>query len=143
MVSIKVEEMEMSNKFNIGSWLITANWLHPIWNQWLVSCVTLADFPNTKPATKQNSNKTHEICVHAIRPDSPIKYDHSISKDGYINLLTPTDQCLQLTYGCDALAREKLEGAIEEIKKGILLPDEDYRSRWEDYFGVTSFTRNS
>lgn len=138
---IRATPMIHSNKYTVAAYLIESNGFHPMWNQWIASCITLKDFEGEEKAIKQTPDKTHEISVLAINPDSPIKPD--IGDGDVIITLSPPDQVIQITAASDEEAKEKLDMAIELIKVAKLSPDSDYRSLWEQVIGGKTFKSES
>lgn len=51
-------------------WLLTGDW-HPIWPQFVISVVTLADQPGRPPAKLHFPGATHELVVMALNPGEP------------------------------------------------------------------------
>lgn len=135
---IKVEEMTAKNEFSVGHWLVNSDVFHPAWNQWIVSCVTLAGECDGAAPVKIDANNTHEIVVFALDPEKPVTFDH----DGPWPHLRPIDHVIQIAAENDASARERVENAISMIEKGLLSPDSDFRSLWENVLkGKTFYKR--
>lgn len=55
-----------------GTWLITAPAYHPVWSQYMMSAVGLADHPDLGDAYKKFPGATHELLVAALHPDTPV-----------------------------------------------------------------------
>lgn len=53
----------------VCAWLITSPGWHPLWSQYLLSVIDLADHPNMAPATHHYPGATHELLVLALNPE--------------------------------------------------------------------------
>lgn len=51
-------------------WLLTGDW-HPLWSQFAISVVSLADKPGHQPARLHFPGATHELVVMALNPGQP------------------------------------------------------------------------
>jgi len=147
-----------SSNFNIQAWkmkhtneplalkLNPVNYLiqgpfHPLWNQWILSLVCLADFEGAEPAKKESPDMTHEIIVAAVNPDFKVN-PNEIPKD--LKLLIPRDVVKQFKVPVDLDAEDLASKIIKYIIDGHLSPDQDYRSVWnqiieksaEHYWGL-------
>ncbi|MDH2425757.1 hypothetical protein [Sphaerisporangium sp. TRM90804] len=52
----------------LDGWIITAPTWHPLWSQYTLNVMTLADMPGVPAATRQRPGVTHELLVAALDP---------------------------------------------------------------------------
>jgi hypothetical protein len=87
----------------VSHWLVTAPRFHPLWSQYSLSILRLADIPGMRPARKSHPDVTHEVCCVAINPDGgwqtvDTMMDYctpSHPKYGKLPILTPVNLATQ------------------------------------------------
>ncbi len=119
-------------------WLLTGNW-HPIWTQFVLTVVTLADRPGAPPARLQHPGMTHELIVVALDPgEPPRRHSATLIETGGLRgvggWLEPVDVVQQFT-ATDEEMRQVAELAAQACIDGILMPSTDdartfYREQW-------------
>lgn len=76
------------------AYLIDAPGFHPLWSQYVLSVVTLADVEGVPPATLKFPGATHELLVIALNPDAGPQTVESLATGaaaGRIQYLTPVN----------------------------------------------------
>jgi hypothetical protein len=53
----------------LDAFIITAPGWHPLWSQYMLALITLADLPGQPPATLERPGATHQIITMAMDPD--------------------------------------------------------------------------
>lgn len=106
-----------TNKATLDAWIITAPVWHPLWSQYFLGLITLADVPGTPPAEKDRPDVTHQIIVVALNPEYGPYGIHSV-RDDALHYLRPgnigeqftatDDQAVELTELCAHAATEGL-----------------------------------
>ena len=106
------------NPAALDGWIITADHWHPLWSQYLLSLVTLADVEGAPPANKRSAEVTHELTVLALDPDHG-PYEAATYGTSDLRYLTPVniaeqftatdDQALRITHLC---VRAVLDGRL-------------------------------
>lgn len=80
----------------LDAWIITAPVWHPVWSQYLLSLVTLADVPGVEPAQKESPEVTHQVIVMTLNPEhGPYDARHLTGDD--LRYLTPGNIGQQFT----------------------------------------------
>ncbi|KKM27097.1 hypothetical protein LCGC14_1578220 [marine sediment metagenome] len=108
----------------IGFWLIHAPWMHLAWSWHVASIVHLRPIDGAK-ATFQFEEATHEFMVVAIDPNHEPTLDHKSFK-----FLRPISICQQFLARSDDKAVQTVEIQMENVAKGGLSLDSDYRGAW-------------
>jgi len=130
---------EGSAPAHLVHYLIEGNF-HPLWNQWALSLVSLADISGIPPAAKHHPDNTHEIMIISVNPDFKINPDKSPGR-GW--MLHPFDVAKQFKVPMDMDAEDLAKNCVKAICDGAMSPDQDFRSIWnkiidstaEHYFG--------
>ena len=118
----------------LGTWLVEGPF-HPMWDQWLVSVITLSHIDGVQDAHQQFPGATHELSMIAINPERRCDID-AFEETGdwgdpaVPKFLTPIDQQVQWSNGTDDEARDIGALAIRTIANGHASPDSDYRAWW-------------
>lgn len=125
-----------TRKAGLVWWLITAPLAHPVWSQYLLSVITLADRPDQAPAYLHFPGATHELMVVALNPGvPPQRYTaESLESGATINYLEPLNVVEQFTATDDEM-RELAELACGGVVNGRLNPEtadapERIREHW-------------
>ena len=63
------ENYRDSHPAGLDSWIITAPCWHPLWSQYNLGVVSLADHPGIPKAKLQRPGVTHELSVVALNPE--------------------------------------------------------------------------
>ena len=91
--------------------------LHPLWEHYALSLVSLADQKGLPPAVKQRPDYTHEILIVAFDPMAePQPYDIHTHR-----LLTPPNYVYQFRAESDDRASALADAAARALKSGRLL----------------------
>lgn len=118
----------------IAGWVITAPAWHPLWSQYFLGVVSLADLPGVPPPVLHFPGATHEIMVIALDPDHG-PYDAEVIGEGHkLKWLLPGNICEQII-ATDEIAREISEGLAHMVVQGLLCPEtgddpDGIRSQW-------------
>lgn len=106
----------------LEGWIITAPCWHPLWSQYVLSAITLADVPGVPPARKLREGVTHELMVLALSPDHGPYDAAKIGAPGSLRFLTPHNVAEQFT-GTDDQARELAALCARAVVDGLLCPE--------------------
>ncbi|WP_181871608.1 hypothetical protein [Sphaerisporangium album] len=105
----------------LDGWIITAPIWHPLWSQYTLSVVTLADIPGVPAANKQRPDVTHELLVAALNPEhGPVRAEDV--QEGSLRLLTPVNIAEQVTT-TDERAVQLAELCARAVVDGVLCPE--------------------
>lgn len=120
-------EGDPTEQTTLGSWLLHCPTSHPWWPWYLLTGVKLFDVEGLPPAHRQYPEAEFELLVMALNPEKPLPAPIGLMA---MPFLSPPDQCHQFHGLTDEKARELLELAARACVGGILVPDQDHRSRW-------------
>jgi hypothetical protein len=105
---------------NLDTWIITAPIWHPLWSQYNLSVVSLADIPGQQDAIKHTPDATHELLVLALNPDhGPYGCE---TRPNDLEVLLPVNISEQFTT-TDDHARELAELCVKAVLDGRLNPE--------------------
>jgi hypothetical protein len=76
----------------LAIWIITAPDAHPLWSQYALSAVTLADLPGVPEARKRNDTVTHELTVLALNPDHGPYDNATVERMRYLGPVNVVEQ---------------------------------------------------
>lgn len=105
----------------LDGWIITAPGWHPIWSQYHLGVVSLADIPGAPPAHRQRPGVTHELNVVALNPDHGPHTPATVLSDG-LRYLTPANIGEQFTT-TDEQARRLGLLCVRAVLDGVLCPE--------------------
>ncbi|MFF5842154.1 hypothetical protein ACFY74_11875 [Streptomyces massasporeus] len=122
-----------SHPAGLEGWIITAPCWHPLWSQYNLGVVSLADIPDLPPANLQRPGVTHELSVVALNPDFG-PYDALHLPAHGLRFLTPVNVAEQFTT-TDDRARELAALCARAVVHGVLCPEtadapERVRAAW-------------
>ena len=133
----------------VSHWLITHPQGHPLWTQYNLCGLRLAEYPNMPPPNKQFPEATHEISLVVLNPEygpyTPEKIaeyaDRSSPKYGKLPFLTPINIAWQMT-GTDEECRKLVSASAFGITTGLLWPEtadapERVRAAWNGSLTAT------
>lgn len=120
----------------VDAWIITAPDRHPLWSQYLLDVLSLADFPGIPPARKHSTDATHELIVVALDPDHGPYNAATAGQPGSLPFLTPVNISEQVT-ATDEQARRLTQLCARAIVDGHLNPEtgdapDRTRAAWSD-----------
>lgn len=113
-------------------WLLEGAW-HPLWHQFILCVVRLADVAGKPPAVLHFPGATHEVAVFALNPPgdggtfgAPTRHPRGViqTKGLSVGYLTPVDVVHQFT-GTDDELREVTALAARAVVDGLLTPSTD------------------
>lgn len=110
-----------SHPAGLDSWIITAPCWHPVWSQYNLGVVSLADHPELPPAKRQRPDATHELSVFALNPEAG-PYDARHLPEGGLRFLTPVNIAEQFTT-TDETARHLAFLCARAVVDGVLTPE--------------------
>ncbi|OSZ58682.1 hypothetical protein OQI_20465 [Streptomyces pharetrae CZA14] len=124
----------------VDAWIISAPHWHPLWWQYLLAVVSLADIPGLPPACKHRPAVTHELQVMALNPDHGPYYPHDAGP-GTLHHLTPVNIAEELATSDDQ-ARRLAARCVQAAVDGILNPEtadapDRIRGAWRTYIDYT------
>ncbi|MCX5495773.1 hypothetical protein OSH11_13750 [Kaistia dalseonensis] len=120
----------------VAAWIVEASWAHPVWHSYLVGLVHLRPDPLVLQPILHRPDATHEFWLFALDPDKPRA--PQISGEQRAAMLFPSNFGAQLACPSDAEAMKTIEAAINEIVRGTLSPDTDFRRDWVARFGASN-----
>lgn len=110
-----------SHPAGLDSWILTGPRWHPIWYQYNLGVVSLADAPGLPPAKLQRPGVTHELTVFALNPEhGPLDARHLPEEP--LPFLTPVNIVEQVTT-TDQRARELAFLCARAVVDGLLWPE--------------------
>jgi hypothetical protein len=109
------------NPAALDAWIITADRWHPLWSQYLLAVVSLADIEGMPPANKRGTDVTHELLVIALNPDHG-PYDAPTATTETLQHLTPVNIAEQFT-ATDDQARRIAFLCVRAVVDGQLTPE--------------------
>lgn len=115
------ENISAPHPATLDCWIINAPSYHPLWSQYTLTVITLADVPGVPPAKKRTPEMTHELMVMALNPEHG-PYEAEQVGEGTLHLLRPGNVAEQFT-GTDEQATELAALAAEAVVHGRLNPE--------------------
>jgi hypothetical protein len=122
---------------SIAGWLVNVRGAHPMWEWWMVSVVHLRPIEGAPPAQKKYPTAEYEFMIFSINPEKCPEPDPAKADDGYPHLV-PIDVVEQFHGVSDKQAARICEDAVRAIVRGLISPDQDYRSAWNRAIQVTA-----
>ncbi|MCX4974259.1 hypothetical protein [Streptomyces sp. NBC_00620] len=128
-------ETHADNPAALDQWILTAPEWHPIWDQYVIGLISLADLPNTPPPFRQRPGVTHELVVFALNPEhGPHEAATFNSRSLAEAVLTPVNVVEQFTC-TDDQARDLVRLCATACVNGVLTPEtgdapDRYRAAW-------------
>lgn len=127
-VKIDIDPTLSGASTTVACWLLNGDW-HPVWGQFVITVVTLADLPDVEPAKLQFPGATHELLVVALNPGSPpVKHKAAaLAKGGFAGVggfLTPVDVVHQFTATDEEMVR-LVELCVKACVDGAMTPSTD------------------
>lgn len=116
----------------IAAYVVFAPLAHPWWSWHTMSIVHLRPWPGdpVKPdADLRDPTMTHEVMVLAIDPQHQDKL--ALDDADTWKFLLPPDVVVQVSLPDDAAAGKMMELVARAVADGMLVPDSDYRERWD------------
>jgi hypothetical protein len=110
-----------SHPAGLDAWIITAPIWHPLWSQYNLGVVSLADIPGLPPANLQRPGVTHELSVVALNPEHGPYDAHNLPTTG-LRFLTPVNIAEQFTT-TDDQARHLARLCARAVVDGVLCPE--------------------
>jgi hypothetical protein len=107
------------NKTTLDAWIITAPYWHPLWSQYVLAVITLADLPGVPPAHKERPDVTHQVLVMTLDPNSG-PYDAATVTE--LHFLQPGNIAAQFTT-TDDQARDLAPLCVRAVVDGLLTPE--------------------
>ena len=120
---------------NLACHLIHAPGSHPMWPWYAMCLIHLRGGPGLPEPHRQFVTATHEVLVAALNPEEPLPDLHDVRG---CRMLEPIDQCVQVCLPTDAAALQMSGLIVRAVCAGVLVPDQDHRSRWADSLAKTS-----
>ncbi|NUS86000.1 MAG: hypothetical protein HOY75_25575 [Streptomyces sp.] len=110
-----------SHPAGLDSWILTGPRWHPVWYQYNLGVVSLADHPGLPPANRRYPDATHELTVFALNPEQgPLDARHL--PEGPLPFLTPVNVVEQITT-TDQRGRELAALCARAVVDGLLWPE--------------------
>lgn len=75
----------------LATWIVTAPIWHPLWSQYMIAVISLADFDGHEPAHRQFPEATHELTVLALNPDKGPHDAETVSSANPAPYMTPVN----------------------------------------------------
>lgn len=110
---------------SVGCWFIYAPWMHMVWAWHYCGLVHLRPVPGqSRQPVKKFPQATHEFLVFALDPTVDVIAER-------LRPLTPVSIVQQFDAANDAHARLIVEDILEEVAKGRVSVDSDFRRVWQ------------
>lgn len=106
----------------LATWIVTAPIWHPLWSQYMIAVVSLADLPDHAPAYLQFPEATHELLVIALNPDKGPYDAASISASNPVSILEPLN-IIEQFIATDEQAILICHGLAHGVCDGMLNPE--------------------
>lgn len=110
-----------SHPASLDTWILSGPRWHPVWFQYTLGVVSLADHPELPPAKRQRPDATHELSLFALNPEAG-PYDARHLPDEPLQFLTPVNIVEQFTT-TDDRARELAFLCARAVVDGRLWPE--------------------
>ncbi|QIG74922.1 hypothetical protein EVC26_001 [Rhizobium phage RHph_I72] len=131
------------------TWIVTAGWAHPIWNQYAILLFDLKVEPPEKPPYIARPGMNYEFHLYALDPGAVITEvdataDWEPIKDEGLKLLQPANHAYQFFCPDDEKAQKWIQSLVDLIKARKLSPDTDWTRTWNEIFfqaGAVSLKR--
>lgn len=131
------EDDRPPRELSVSSWIVRANYAHPIWSHYWIGCVALRNVEGWPPADIYLPGATHEVMVYALNPD------HEPEVDGVPRLLHPANFHGQFIEPDDKAAAMRVRAAVNEVIEARLNPDTDNLRGWVRAFSDSNVKRPS
>ncbi|MEU2992568.1 hypothetical protein ABZ772_19770 [Streptomyces griseoincarnatus] len=105
----------------VDGWIITAPHA-PLWSQYMLDVISLADFRGIPQATKRFPDATHELHVVALDPDRGPYDATTVGPPGSLPFLTPVNIAEQIIT-TDDQARRLAQLCAKAVVDGVLTPE--------------------
>nr|QIG67106.1 hypothetical protein EVB34_001 [Rhizobium phage RHph_TM26] len=130
------------------TWIVTAAWAHPIWQQYAVLLYDLRTTPPEKPPYLARPGMNYEFLLYAMDPAHPVEDQDAVTdvKPLFeeIKLLQPANHAYQFFCPDDDKAEKWIKSLVDLIKARKLSPDTDWTRAWNEIFfqaGAVSLKR--
>lgn len=129
----RIPHTNYDNRTTLDAWIITAPTWHPLWTQYMLAVITLADTPGVDPAHKEHPDNTHQITVMTLDPDHG-PYNAATVTGDELHFLQPGNIGQQFT-ATDTQAIQLTELCTRAVVDGLLNPEtadapERIRAAW-------------
>jgi hypothetical protein len=114
---------DRARAYAVGCWYVFAPWMHPLWSWHFVILCHLRTVDGFAPPKRVLPNVTHEVVAFSLDP----RTDPSVEG---MRAMSPPDICQQFDAANDAHARVIVEDLLEEMLRGRLSCDRDFRPVW-------------
>lgn len=124
----------------LAYWIIRAPQSHPLWWWYSMTIIHLRPIAGVKPAHIEIPGATHELALIALNPEQPVPNLEEMEAGNFSSLkhLSPPNLIQQFQVPNDAYAWYLGETAVKAIVDGIISPDTDFRSQWEQAIPETA-----
>ena len=131
----KIWEVTLKNEdplYTVGSWIVWAPWIHPMWQHYVVSVVHLRPMPGP-PVEFQFKGATHEFMVLCVSPDV-VFIPEELVGGSMIDCMLPPSIVQQFVTSTDAEALELCGRAMKLFFYEGVSIDSDNQETWKQYF---------
>lgn len=123
------------DQVNLANWFIDAGWAHPVWNQYLLSLISLKEVEGVPPPFLFDPLATHEVQLWALDPDHEVRVtDVLVADKPIMHVLQPQNFVGQAAFVNDEAAISYVRTVVQGIVKQQLSPDTDHRRDWIKLF---------
>ena len=133
--------MEPKNPVFGCTWIVTAPWAHPLWQQYALLLYDLTTPNGRDPATLYRPDVTHEMLVYALDPAvkvdakvEPYPGETVVELNPLPRMLSPANFGYQFTASSDGAAQARLQQLVDEIYGQALSPATDWAGEWDRIF---------
>lgn len=106
----------------LDGWIVTAPIWHPLWSQYFIGLIDLADRPDCPPAILHRPGMTHEVAVMSLSPDHG-PYDADLIGDRQTMVYLAPANVVEQFATEDDRAREVITLLVQAVLNGMLSPE--------------------
>lgn len=129
-----VEFVTGPQRGSVCSWIVDAPWAHPAWSQYLITACHLRDVEGLPRPIKFDDRATHEVIVAALDPRILLTPENSSRVETHLGAVVPLNFVGQWRAKSDEEAAGNIKGVVNQIVRGNLSPDTDFRQMWAAMF---------
>lgn len=122
------------DKQAVSFWLVEAPWAHPFWHSYVISLIHLRKEEGLDDPIIHFPDASHEMCLWAM---DPAHGRERLILHNELRVLQPMNFAAQWVAKNDADAAEKIMGHVQEILRGDLSPDTDFKGDWIRRFNMS------
>jgi hypothetical protein len=115
---------------SLGSWLVNVPGAHQFWSWWVLAVVHLREEEHLPPPARVYEEAEYEFTILTVDPKEPVLSPEVAEEEG-LAFLMPPDVVEQFHGIIEQDASVVAAISVQEIVKGRISPDQDFRPRWK------------